>query len=110
MIATIRAMPMMKMKETASLTTCLIRWLLARKKTLCHLIPASGSGGHTKNDTGTTHVEDIAAETEQYVIEVELVEEQESKCDLDVLATGMDTPIMATKETLNENEKARHEG
>jgi hypothetical protein len=65
-----------------------------------------GSGGRTKNDTGTAHIEDIAAETEQYVIEVQLVEEQESKCDLDVLATGMDTPIMSTKEALNENKKA----
>ncbi len=69
-----------------------------------HLIPASGSGGHTQNDTGTARIEDIATETEQYAIAVELVEEQESKCSLDVLATDMDTSIMATKETSDEEE------
>jgi Zinc knuckle len=67
-----------------------------------HLIPACGSGGHTKNDTKTARIEDIAAETEPSAIEVELVEEQESKCDLDVLATDMNTPIMATNETTDE--------
>ncbi|KAI2506458.1 hypothetical protein MHU86_7973 [Fragilaria crotonensis] len=67
-----------------------------------HLIPACGSGGRTKNDTKTARIEDIAAETEPSAIEVELVEEQESKCDLDVLATDMNTPIMATNETTDE--------
>jgi hypothetical protein len=46
----------------------------------------------------------MTAEPEQYAIEVELVEEHESKCDLDVLATCMDAPIMATKETSDEEE------
>jgi hypothetical protein len=35
-----------------------------------------------------------------------LVEEKESICDLDVLATEMDTTIMATKETSDEKENA----
>ena len=35
-----------------------------------------------------------------------MVEEQESICDLDVLATDMDTTIMATKETSDEKENA----
>ncbi|KAI2500590.1 hypothetical protein MHU86_13881 [Fragilaria crotonensis] len=54
-----------------------------------HLILAGGTC--TKNDTKTARIEDTAAETEPVAIEVELVEEQESKCDLDVLATDMNT-------------------
>ena len=71
-----------------------------------HLIPASGSGGHTKNDTGTARIEDIEAETETFSIEVELVEEHASKCDLDVLATDMNTPIMAINVTSDEKDNA----
>ncbi|KAI2492098.1 hypothetical protein MHU86_22465 [Fragilaria crotonensis] len=68
-----------------------------------HLILAGGTC--TKNDTKTARIEDTAAETEPVAIEVELVEEQESKCDLDVLATDMNTPIMATNETTDKNDK-----
>ena len=69
-----------------------------------HLIPACGIGGNTKNDTEAACIEDIAAATEPFAIEVELVEEQKSKSDLDVLATDMNTPIMATNETTDKND------
>ncbi len=52
-----------------------------------HLIPVCSIEGCTKNDTATVCIEDIAAATEPFIIEVELVEEQNSTCDLDVLAT-----------------------
>jgi hypothetical protein len=71
-----------------------------------HLIPAFGIEGSNKNDTKTACIEDIAAETELFAIEVELVEEQASKCDLDVLATDMDTSIMAINVTSDEKDNA----
>ncbi|KAI2512442.1 hypothetical protein MHU86_1895 [Fragilaria crotonensis] len=67
-----------------------------------HLIP--GGGTCPNNDTKTARIEDTAAASEPFAIEVELVEEQESKCDLDVLATDMNTPIMATLETTDESD------